>query len=157
MRQVMLTRSTDLIRQRSSCVRGFTLVEILIVVVILGILAAMVIPQFVSANSSARESATAMNVHRIQQAIGIYQQQHESTYPSLANFTDQMTLASNVAGDTAIPGTDGFPLGPYTLEIPINPWTGTNDVSNTERGTSAWHYDETTGDFRDNHLPPTND
>ena len=61
--------------------RGFTLVEVLIVVVILGILAATVLPQFTSANDDAKESALVQDLQTIRAQVQLYKFQHENTYP----------------------------------------------------------------------------
>ena len=55
---------------------GFTLVELLIVVIILGILAAVVIPQFSSASAEAREAAIMTDLAAIRNAIELYYVQH---------------------------------------------------------------------------------
>lgn len=137
-------------RHATTAGRAFTLVEILIVVAILGILAALVIPQFSSAAATTRESSIRMDLNRIRAQIEIYRQQHTSTPPSLANFADQMTRASNDAGQTAAVGTEGYRYGPYFMYVPINPSTNTRTVTDGAVGTSAWYYNETTGDFRAN-------
>ena len=81
--------------------RAITLIEILIVVVILGILAAIVVPQFVSAASESRENSLKMNLFRIRQQIAVYKEQHNGNYPTLADFEDQMELASDGAIGTS--------------------------------------------------------
>jgi len=129
---------------------GFTLIEILVVVVILGILAAIVIPQFTSAAAESRDNSIKMSVHRISQQIEIYKQEHDGELPSLANFAEQLTMATNSSGQAAAVGTSGYDLGPYIREVPINPKTGTNTVDDGEIGSSAWYYNETTGEFRAN-------
>ncbi len=55
---------------------GFTLVEILIVVVILGILAAIVIPQFTDASTQAKESALASDLQMMRSQLELYKIQH---------------------------------------------------------------------------------
>lgn len=129
---------------------GFTLVEILIVVVILGVLASIVIPQFTSATDSSRESTLKMDLHRIRTQLVLYQQQHNGEYPTVSDFETQMTQASNTAGDTAAAGTAGYPHGPYIQQMPLNPWTTTRDVGGGAVGTSAWYFNSSTGDFRAN-------
>lgn len=131
--------------------RGFTLVEILIVVLILAILAVMVVPQFGSASDETRENALKMNLFHIRQQIELYKHQHNSQWPELENFAEQMTQASNVAGQTAEPGTAGHPYGPYLRQVPNNPFTGDNEVGEGDFGTSDWYYNENTGEFRANH------
>src|SRR5450759_1499239 len=59
---------------------GFTLVELLIVVIILAILAAIVIPQFSSSTKDAQESALDANLSALRSAIELYKVQHTS-YP----------------------------------------------------------------------------
>ncbi len=130
--------------------RAFTLVEVLIVVVILGILAAIVIPQFSDASSDAKLSALQTNLQTIRTQLQLYKLQHNETWPLLATFTNQMTLSSKADGTTAAVGTAGFPYGPYLLSIPNNPYTVTNTVTAGAADSSAWYYDESIGVFRPN-------
>ena len=58
-------------RSRHSRSRGFTLIEILIVVVILGILAAIIIPQFASAQSAARATAMRSQLGTLYETFGL--------------------------------------------------------------------------------------
>lgn len=74
----MLPQMPALRRQR----RGFTLVEILIVVVILGILASIVVPQFASATNEAVKSHLARNLQAIDHNIALYVAQHPETLPT---------------------------------------------------------------------------
>jgi general secretion pathway protein G len=64
-------------------VKAFTLVEILIVVVLLGILAAIVIPAFAGGAMSARSSALAQDLRILQRFILIYKSQHMEIAPRL--------------------------------------------------------------------------
>ena len=129
---------------------GFTLVEILVVVVILAILAMIVVPQFTSAAGETRDNALKMNLFRIRQQLEIYKQQHGGTWPTLHAFEAQMTRASNTSGETAAPGTAGYAFGPYLREIPSNPYTTSKTVGDGAVGTSAWYYNQDTGEFRAN-------
>lgn len=62
---------------------AFTLVEILIVVVILGILAAIVVPQFSHATSEAAATETLDQLTKLREAIGIYYVRNASSYPTI--------------------------------------------------------------------------
>jgi general secretion pathway protein G len=143
--------------------KGFTLVEILIVVIILGILAAIVIPQFTEASGEARVSNLMTNLQTIRSQLLLYKTQHVETLPASGagqdgtDFADQMTQYTNVDGDVnATPDSD-FPYGPYLQTIPVNPVSGSNAVTVVQDGATAfaapdadggWWFNTVTGEFR---------
>ena len=129
---------------------AFTLVEVLIVVIVLGILAAIVVPQFSEATTDAKTSALTTNLQTIRSQIQLYKMQHNDIYPTYASFTNQMTQYSNVSGSTQATKDATFKYGPYLLSIPNNPFTDTNTLSNDDTATSAWYYNQTTGQFKSN-------
>jgi general secretion pathway protein G len=121
---------------------GFTLIEILIVVVILGILAAIVIPQYADAGIEAKTTSLCTDLQRLRSQIELYKVQHNDVLPTFANFTAQMT------GQTDITGAVGTDFGPYMQKIPINQFNNLNTLDNTgtvgDNG-GGWEYNETNG------------
>ena len=68
--------------QRIPTAKGFTLVEILIVVVILGILASIVVPQFVSATTEATKTHIQRNLQEISNQVEVYKGNHAGGLPT---------------------------------------------------------------------------
>lgn len=100
--------------------RGFTLVEILLVVIILGVLAALVLPKFANASNDARRSSLGSTLHALRGQIEMYMLQHGDAPPALSGadwsaLTDQSTFS-------------GQTTGPYLTMAPINPLNGFSDV-----------------------------
>jgi len=124
---------------------GFTLVEILIVVVILGILAAIVIPQFTSASETAKSSSLTAQLQTIRSQLELYQVQHNGDYPTLAEMWDNLTETTDITGATT--GTD---FGPYLQKAPTNPFE--NSATLAANGSAAagvgWTYNATTGEIK---------
>ena len=117
---------------------GFTLVEILIVVVILGILAAIVIPQFSQASSEARESSLKSNLQAIRSQIELYRIQHNDLLPTdAAELTSALTTKTDIDG---ILWVSGVGYGPYMKDIPINPFTQANVVGDSSGAGVDWLY-----------------
>jgi prepilin-type N-terminal cleavage/methylation domain-containing protein len=121
-------RTGDMMRKE----KGFTLVEILIVVVLLAILALVVIPMVSGSVTSARESAVAHDLNMLRRYVLIYTAQHlevppgypdgdRTQTPTTQAFVEQITMSSDPNGRTAPVGTPGFPRGPYMQFLPVNP------------------------------------
>ncbi len=84
--------------------RGFTLVEILIVVVILGILAAIVIPQFTEASTEAKTSSLCTDLQTVRSQIELYKVQHNDLLPGETNPAAQRFLVRKRLQDSAVGG-----------------------------------------------------
>ena len=126
--------------------RGFTLVEILIVVIILGILAAIVIPQFTNASQDARKSSLTSQLQTIRSQVELYKLQHQDKLPDIRTAGVGWTLLTN---KTNVYGTvnSTASFGPYLQQIPTNPLNNQTDViqgngtASPTGGTTGWVYD----------------
>lgn len=119
------------------------MVEILIVVVILGILAAIVIPQFSQASLEAREASLISNLQTMRSQIELYKIQHLEVLPAdAAALTTALTTQTQING-TAWAAGSGTAFGPYMREIPDNPFTTRNVIGDAGDGTGTavdWEY-----------------
>ena len=134
---------------------AFTLVEILIVVMILAILAAIVTPNIMGMTTISRETNLKENLSKIRAQIQVYRNHHNG-FPTAADFIAQMTEYTNVAGQVSGFRTNEYRFGPYLEQMPTNPVTGVRDVraaaaaddtSPPGDADGGWWYNETTGAF----------
>jgi general secretion pathway protein G len=96
--------------------RGFTLLEVMVVVVILGILAALVVPKIISRPDEARAIAAKQDIASLMQALKLYRLDNQR-YPS----TEQ-GLQALVVRPTSAPLAPNWKTGGYLERLPRDPW-----------------------------------
>lgn len=96
--------------------KGFTLLEVLVVVLIIGLIAALVVPNIVGKPDEARVEMAKVQMHRISEALTYYRIEN-SHYPS----TDQ-GLAALVTKPSGFPEPKNWGPDPYIKRIPDDPW-----------------------------------
>ena len=112
-------------RRRSA----FTLIEILIVVIILGILAAVVVPQFTSASADARLNSSKSLLQTVRTQVQLYKLQHGDQWPTTDGTADATKWSWAELTGTSTYGSETF--GPYLQQEPLNPYTNANGVAAT--------------------------
>jgi general secretion pathway protein G len=154
---------------------GFTLVEMIIVIIIMGILAAVIVPQIGTTSDDAKLSATKQDLSSMRNAVEIYYSQHNSAYPgarlndgsgpagtaalAATAFVEQLTQYTDVNGDCQGTKDATHKYGPYVKagKLPVNPFNDSNavvcDIATTDittrawdgTGTAGWHFYTQTG------------
>jgi len=114
---------------RSKVGRAFTLVEILIVVVILGILAAIVVPQFTNASDDAQAGNVATQLSTIRNQIELFRARNSSTYPDMTDWTQLIDEG-------------------YLTDEPVNPRNGQSGIGTAaDDNSNGWWWDATNNEL----------
>jgi len=133
---------------RAHKTKAFTLVELLVVIIIIGILAAVAIPQFGDSSADAKKAALKENLKTLRTAVEQYAIDHTSTYPgtiathkttvagtaaahtdAATAFLKQLTTYSDDSGNTCDEKSSSFPYGPYIKrKLPDNPLPASGSV-----------------------------
>ena len=105
-------------RRSAPCLaqRGFTLIEIMVVVVILGILAALVAPKLMGRTDDARRVAAKQDVATLMQGLKLYRLDNQR-YPTTAQ-----GLQALVTKPASGPDASGWKTGGYLDKLPKDPW-----------------------------------
>ena len=154
--------------------KGFTLIEMIIVVIIMGILAAVIIPRISMTTDQARLNTLKTNLTAMRSSVEIYVAQHDGAYPgarkndgtanptandAITAFTEQLTQYTEFDGTVSATKTADAKYGPYIKggALPTNPFNDSNavvcDITTTNittrdwdgTGTAGWHFYTKTG------------
>jgi general secretion pathway protein G len=96
--------------------RGFTLIEIMVVVVIMGVLAALVVPKLLSRTGESKVAAAKVDIATVMQALKLYKLDNQR-YP-----TTEQGLQALLTKPTAGPAANGWKTGGYLEKMPKDPW-----------------------------------
>jgi general secretion pathway protein G len=96
--------------------RGFTLIEIMVVVVIMGILAALIVPKLMGRTDDARIIAAKQDIATVMQALKLYKLDNQR-YP-----TTEQGLQALIVKPATGPAADGWKTGGYLDKLPKDPW-----------------------------------
>jgi len=132
---------------------GFTLIEVLIVIVIMAVLAATIIPQFSSSTEDARTTSIDFTIHTLKNQIQMYKAHHLDKVPDAITGVTIDQLVFKTDKDGTVNAMAGV-YGPYLLEgFPTNPITNSNEVvaattfDDTALQDAGWGYNVLDGTF----------
>jgi len=142
--------------------RAFSLIELVIVVVIMGVIAAIAIPRMGSAADNAKNNALKGNLDELQRAVDLYTGEHAGQAPAVEpdgsvtgtpnTVIARLLLPSDVNGTLNSSGV----LGPYLRFWPINPINGSNrlriDGIPAPSNQAGWRYDSTSNAIQSDAL-----
>ena len=141
---------------------AFSMIELVIVIVIIGIIAAIAIPRMSRGTAGAQTGALTANLTILRNAIELYRAEHDGRLPD-ADIAHQLTQFSDSLGSTQATKDAAHPFGPYVSQIPPLPGgdrKGSNGVfvetlstNTTPPGgldTDGWWYNSALGVIRAN-------
>jgi len=137
---------------------GFSLLELMLVVVIIGLIAAIAIPRLSRGAAGTADAALSGNLVAMQEAIDRYSVEHGGAYPTAANVTNQLIQYSNSSGATQSTRDTSYFYGPYLRAIPplpVGARIGQTGIATADAATVGWIYNATTGAIRANTTTET--
>jgi general secretion pathway protein G len=98
--------------------RGFTLLEVMVVIVILGIIASMVVPNLMGNKDQADRQKVVVDIQQLENGLDLYKL-NNGFYP-----TTEQGLQALVTQATSEPVPRSFPEGGFIKRLPKDPWGG---------------------------------
>ena len=120
----------------------------MLVVVIIGLIAAIAIPRLSRGAAGAADASLSGDLAVLRDAVDRYSTEHSGTFPTVAAFTNQLTLYSSGTGATNATRSTTYLYGPYLRAVPAQPVgnrKGQSGVAAADAATVGWIYNETTG------------
>tara|TARA_R110002126_G_scaffold43555_22_gene124948 strand:+ start:1126 stop:1569 length:444 start_codon:yes stop_codon:yes gene_type:complete len=96
--------------------KGFTLLEVMVVIVILGIIASMVVPNLMGNQEQAARQKVVVDIQQLESALDMYRLRN-GFYP-----TTEQGIGSLVTAPTSQPAPRSFPDGGFIRRLPKDPW-----------------------------------
>jgi general secretion pathway protein G len=104
------------IMKSNSKAKGFTLLELMVVLVILGTLAGMVVPNLMGSQDDANKQAAAINIKAIETAMKMYKLKN-NVYPSTEQGLEALVYQTDIE-----PIPRNFPEEGFLTQVPLDPW-----------------------------------
>jgi prepilin-type N-terminal cleavage/methylation domain-containing protein len=133
--------------------RGFTLLEVVLVLAILAVLAAIGIPRLSRGSGGASDAVVEADTETLQKAIDLYAAEHHGQYPDTAGIADQLTQYTDMAGQTRAANDSTHIYGPYLRAIPPLPVgrrKGSTGIAAADAQSVGWIYTQIKGEIRAN-------
>lgn len=129
---------------------GFTLVEVVIVIIILGIVAAIAVPRLSRGTEGSADAALQQDLAVMQRAIEHYAAEHDDHYPDATSVVKQLTGCTDADGRVSSFNVRAFPyvFGPYLREVPAapsGPAKGSRTVAAAPGPGVGWVYNASQG------------
>jgi general secretion pathway protein G len=149
-----VTRSGRLAVATPPCARAaFSLIEVAIVLVLIGVIAAIAIPRLSRSSAGAADAATIQSEAVLQKAVDMYSAEHCGAYPAADKVADQLTQFTDAHGAVSRQKASPYHFGPYVQKVPqitSGPNKGSTKVAAAAGAGVAWIYNEADGSITAN-------